>query len=491
MSFKVRKDPLYLGKSAYRFIDRGMNHKMHVNIPSKLATGIIISSSFCLILAFLLSSTSVNQNKTYGDGLSEEQLPPFIVNDKRVVLYTKVIPSILTTQNTQDRFIEVRLVDYDTEETVRNVTYSIVLEKDNHQLIRDLFSSELGPLWIKVEPHSNYLKITNFTSHKDGIWHSQSGNITIQGPILLDPGLYHFSIGVIGLAGVNHTINNTSIQTVINDKNILKLDTWLSIPDQINKHLVYNGTNYNVTVISYYDKLKNIKFLPNDRIFSWEIPFDWNISRIINQSIIVHQEIKIPRSFFNDGRFYGYNATVNNLSLGGRSVAVDPFSSKNYTTVHLLVNKQEILEFVKRHEIDTSDKVMLFRVSSTPRTISDSLKDLVTDSGGIYISLTWVPKKLEPNTPSTMYLKFLNAEDNSPLSADITYGIKITDERGNSVIERSGQTALFNQNGSQEIMFPRKGTYGIQIYVEGLSPLSTDSLDTSRNGIARGYLAVG
>ncbi|HMK58194.1 MAG TPA: hypothetical protein VK462_04010 [Nitrososphaeraceae archaeon] len=123
---------------------------MRINNPSKLATGIIISSSFCLILAFLLSSTSVNQNKTYGDGLSEEQLPPFIIDNKRVVLYTKVSPSILTTQNTQDRFIEVRLIDYDTEETVRNVTYLIVLEKDNHQLIKDLFSSELGPLRIKV-----------------------------------------------------------------------------------------------------------------------------------------------------------------------------------------------------------------------------------------------------------------------------------------------------------------------------------------------------
>ena len=145
-----------------------------------------------------------------------------------------------------------------------------------------------GPLRIKVEPHSNYSKITNFTSHKDGIWHSQSGNITIQGPILLDPGLYHFSIGVIGLEGINHVINNTSIQTVIYDKNIPKFDTWLSIADQINKHLVYNGTNYNVTVISYYDKLKNMRFLPNDRIFTWEIPFDWNISRIINQNIIVH-----------------------------------------------------------------------------------------------------------------------------------------------------------------------------------------------------------
>ena len=51
-------------------------------------------------------------------------------------------------------------------------------------------------------------------------------------------------------------------------------------------------------------------------------------------------------------------------------------------------------------------------------------------------------KKLEPNTPSTIYLKFLNAEDNNPLSADITYSIKITDERGNTVIERSGQTSF-------------------------------------------------
>jgi hypothetical protein len=472
-------------------IDWGMTQKMHVNNPPKLATGIIIISSFCLILAFLLSSASVNQNKSYGDGLSEEQLPPFIIDDKRVVLYTKVSPSILTSQNTQDRFIEVRLIDYDTEETVRNVSYLIVLAKDNHQLIKDLFSSEIGPLRIKVEPHSNYSKITNFTSHKDGIWHSQSGNITIQGPILLEPGLYHLSIGVIGLAGVNHSINNTSIETVINDKTIPKFDTWLSIADQINQQLVYNGTNYNVTVTSYYDILKNIKFIPKDRTFTWEIPFDWNISRIINQSIIVHQEIKIPRYFSNDGRFFGYNAAMNNLPLGGRSVAIDPFSSKNYTTVHLLVNKQEILEFVKQHKIDTSDKVMLFTVSSSPRRILDSLKDLVTDNGGIYISLTWVPKMLEPNIPSTMYLKFLNAQDNSPLSADITYGIKITDERGNSVIERSGQTALFNQSGSQEIMLPRKGTYGIQINVEGLSPLSTDSLDISRNGIARGYMAVG
>ena len=86
MPFKIRRDPGYQVKTAYMCIDRGMIHKMRVNNPLKLLTGIIISFSFCLILAFLVSSTSVNQNKTYGDGLSEEQLPPFNIDDKRVVV---------------------------------------------------------------------------------------------------------------------------------------------------------------------------------------------------------------------------------------------------------------------------------------------------------------------------------------------------------------------------------------------------------------------
>jgi len=463
---------------------------MHASNPSKIITEIIISTCCCLILAFLLSSISINHNKSHGDGLSEEQLPPFIMDDKRLVLYTKLSPSILTAQNTQDRFIEVKLIDYDTQEPVQNVSYLIILEKDNRQLIKALFRSELGPLRIRIEPHDNYSRVTNFTSHKDGIWYSKSGNITIQGPILLDSGLYHFSIGVLGLAEGRTTIGSTNNKTIINNTNIPKFDSWLSVAGQTNKHVVYNGANYNITVISYYDKLKNFKFLPKDRIFSWEMPFDWNVSRIINQSIIVHQEIKIPRSFSEDGRFFGYNATVNDLPLGGRSVAIDPFSSKNSTIVHLLINKQQILEFVRESKINTADKVMVFTVSPSPRKMLDSSKDLVTDNGGIYISLTWVPEKLEPNTPHTMYIKFLNAEDNSPLLADITYGIKITDEGGNSVIDKSGQTALFNQNGSQEIVLPSTGTYGIQIYVEGLSPLSSDSVDTSRNGVARGYLVA-
>lgn len=464
---------------------------MHVSNPSRIITEIIIiACCCCVVLAFALISISINHNKSYGDGLSEEQLPPFIMDDKRLVLYTKLSPSILTAQNVQDGYIEVKLIDYDTEEPVQNVSYLIILEKDNRQLIKDLFRSELGPLRIRIEPHDNYSRVTNFTSHKDGIWYSKSGNITIQGPILLDSGLYHFSIGVLGLTEGSTTIGSTNNKTIINDTNMPKFDSWLSVADQTNRHVVYNDANYSVTVISYYDKLKNFKFLPKDRIFSWEMPFDWNVSRIINQSIIVHQEIKIPRSFSEDGRFFGYNATVNDLPLGGRSVAIDPFSSKISTIVHLLINKQQILEFVKESKINTADQVMVFTVSPSARKMLDSSKDLVTDNGGIYISLTWVPEKLEPNTPHTVYIKFLNAEDNSPLLADITYGIKITDEGGNSVIDKSGQTALFNQNGSQEIVLPSTGTYGIQIYVEGLSPLSSDSVDTSRNGVARGNLVA-
>ncbi len=465
-----------------------MNYKIHVSNSSRIITEIIIITCCCLVLVFQPISISINHNKSYGDGLSEEQLPPFTMDGKRLVLYTKISPTILTAQNPQDMYIEVKLIDYDAEETVQNVSYLIILEKDNRQLINYLFRSELGPLRITIEPFGSTSRVTNFTSYNDGIWDSKSGNITIQGPILLDSGLYHFSIGVLASRG-STAISRTNNMTIISNTNISKFDSWLSVGDQTNNHFVSNGTKYNVTIISYYDKIKDFKFIPQGRIFSWEIPFDWNVSRIINQSIIVHQEIKIPQTFSIDGRFFEYNATVNDMPLGGRSVAIDPFSSKNSTIVHLLINKQEILALVKERKINAADKIMVFTLSPSPQKVLESSKDLVTDKGGVYISLTWMPKELKPNTPYTMYLKFLNA-DNSPLLADITYGIKILDERRNIVIDKSGQTSLFNQNGSQQIVFPSNGRYVLQIYVEGLSPLSSDSLDISRNGVARGFLVV-
>ena len=76
------------------------------------------------------------------------------------------------------------------------------------------------------------------------------------------------------------------------------------------------------------------------------------------------------------------------------------------------------------------------------------------------------------------------------LSADITYGIKITDERY-CLLKRNHHRTLWTKALSGNNVAKKRFIYGIQINVEGLSPLSTDSLDTSRNGIARGYLAVG
>lgn len=59
------------------------------------------------------------------------------------------------------------------------------------------------------------------------------------------------------------------------------------------------------------------------------------------------------------------------------------------------------------------------------------------------------------------------------------------------MLNKCGSTAMFNQSCSEQIVFPTKGIYRLEISVEGLSPLSSDAVDTSRNGVARGGMPVG
>lgn len=46
-------------------------------------------------------------------------------------------------------------------------------------------------------------------------------------------------------------------------------------------------------------KIFNSTFNPEIKTVSWTMPFDWNLSRINHQNILVHEEVKLPRSLFN------------------------------------------------------------------------------------------------------------------------------------------------------------------------------------------------
>src|ERR687887_160268 len=91
----------------------------------------------CIFFFFMLFFTTTvitvlslyfNQ-KAFGDGLTQENLPPASVGNRQASLFVKVNPPILTTDNRQDAFMQFRLFDEKNNRTIQHVTYEITITK--------------------------------------------------------------------------------------------------------------------------------------------------------------------------------------------------------------------------------------------------------------------------------------------------------------------------------------------------------------------------
>ena len=80
------------------------------------------------------------------------------------------------------------------------------------------------------------------------------------------------------------------------------------------------------------------------------MPFNWNLSRIQEQPIFVHEEMRLPKSWKGFGDSTLFNATVNGQTLSGRSLAIDPFSFPDAMIVHYLINKNDIIKLAQEQQ---------------------------------------------------------------------------------------------------------------------------------------------
>src|ERR687885_796545 len=98
-----------------------LRHKSVISISTVLA---LLSVVFTY---YFLSYYSLK--KAYADGLTQENLPPASVGNRKASLFVKVNPPILTTDNRQDAYMQFRLFDANNNKTIQHVTYEITVNK--------------------------------------------------------------------------------------------------------------------------------------------------------------------------------------------------------------------------------------------------------------------------------------------------------------------------------------------------------------------------
>ena len=291
-----------------------------------------------IIISFLVVTISIllaNLQESYSDGLFEETLPPASIGDRAASLYTKISPPVLTSDTIQNAFFQLRLFDSKTGDNITNVNYFLTINKGDKVLFRELFYSKEGPLTLKFQPSQDPVKIFGSTEPFLGGWTSETGDVTISSPVLSEGGLYHFGIEVFGI---------DNVRNIFQPENAPRFDSYLSIGDVHTINLTYGNKDYNSTLISYYDKVQNFTFEPENLKLRWEMPFDWNVSRMRENNIFVHEEISIPKPspFANQS----YSGEVNGIPLPAKMLMIDPTNSTK-DVVHFMIPKDGIISLAE------------------------------------------------------------------------------------------------------------------------------------------------
>ena len=449
-----------------------MNHKISFLFSIQLI-------AFFILLTILLPYPLHN---AFPDGLFEEKLPPASVGDREASLYTKINPPILTSDSKENAFFELRLFDAKTDENIKFVSYFITVEKDDQLLMRDLFHSPDGPLKLKINPTaSGSVNVSGSTEPFLGGWTSETGDFTINGPLLLEGGLYHFAIEIFG-------IDNP--RNIFTPENAPRFDSWLSVGDVYRNDIIDSGKKYNTTLISYYDQIQNFKYDSQQSIMSWIMPFNWDLKRIQDNNIFVHEEIKIPKTLTKFSEANAFDAVVNGNPLVGRSIALDPFTEENNFIIHLLLNKADIIKIAETINNNTNNNAstMIFSLSPAEQKIAETTSEVVSDIGGILVNFKWDDQILS-NQDTNLQLRFSDALSTKEINGDIKYDIIVYDKSGNKIVTKQDLIAQ-NATDSQVLKFPSKGIYQMELTIKGITYPDLATPDETRNGIARGTVVV-
>ncbi|MDE1764113.1 MAG: peptidase, partial [Thaumarchaeota archaeon] len=364
------------------------------------------------LFAFLLASvvfSSLPRN-AFGDGFAMENLPPASVGNRQVQVFIKLNPTILYSNSGIQPTVFFRWFDANTNETLQHISFFLTVTKHNQLLFRELLHTHDGILNMEINPNNDQ----TWTVYADkeptlDAWVPDNGDdpIVVDGPIFNEGGLYHFNIQMFSI-----DYDKNIFDTTTNPQAIPNFDAYLSVGDVSSHDLTYNGNTYNSTIISYYDKINDdFKFDPSKVQLSYSMPFDWNMTRLANQPIFVHEEIHIPKAFKEFTNTPTYSATMNGYQITGRRLIVDPYTSGSTVIAHILLNKIDIQDMAKQMPPGTD--TMNFTLAPAKPNVQTS-NSALTDFGGWGVKMGWNPTDITANSQNKLQLSFFDAFTEKP-----------------------------------------------------------------------------
>jgi hypothetical protein len=309
---------------------------------------------FSFFLLFILLITSIASytftiSNVFGDGLFMEELSGSL-GDRQANLLIKMSPPVVTTELIQKQgqqpVIEFKLYDSKTNQTFKEVTYFITIEKNGKQLLADWFYNPNGDLLLQMQPrNTSHITVSGELDPILNAYTSQgSGHVVASGPIFAEGGLYHFIVRIVTV-DFSRTILPDDKQPVFNG--------WLSVGAYKEKDLNIGGKPVPIKILGYYDKIGNITYAPDSNAISFDMPFSYDMNRLNakDNNVYIHQEIYVPKPSVLSSTG-SYTGLVNGVDVTDNLV-VDG-SNKTQDVAHFMLTKPVVLQIASKHNQTSS-----------------------------------------------------------------------------------------------------------------------------------------
>jgi len=341
------------------------------------------------LLVCLLLFSSISES--YGHGLGYEIMPPEMLGSKLVSLE-------ITSDTWPDEYtkeITFSLFETDTGVNVENVTYFIMLTKQNEVLFDTTGQRDDGTFMLKLHTtESDQIIVEEAGSDLFGsLFDETLGKVVnVKGNAFSSGGLYNFKVIITTGDDYSNILSPP-----------LDYDVGISFLDKTSHNI--NDINFGqqqLDVVTYYDLINDdFAYDPSKKMISYSMQFDWSEKNILSTSVM-HQEIIIPKTF-GDLMVENFSANVNGFQVQESVLTIDDFSPQN-RLVHLVLNQNDILELSKK--IDGFSNKMDFSIMPS----ADNLPlTTMTENAQFKINLSWKPQNIKSGSTATFYYEIFDA----------------------------------------------------------------------------------
>ncbi len=368
-----------------------------------------------LVLSSLIFTLENFSSSVYGHGLTSEILQSETLEGQGVSLnlYSTSSP---TEQNHREIFFE--LIDSETDELFKEVTFLINVSQNEKTIFENSFQTDDGVLILDMNMNDEtFSKIIQRDSEFDDpnkLKNAKMKNI----PRLLSSevpgGLYEFEIKILTAGNYSDELDEPIV-----------FESGLSFPSS--EFFEINDPNYGIQefgLVGYYDKPYNFNYDHKTREITLSMPYSWP-EHTKEDRFFVHQEILIPKSF-GDLRYENFTAFVNGIDQTESVFYVD-FTSEKYLQVHIVTKWEQFEELSEKLKDDDGNRPEVLEYLFFP-TDPDAPFSSVTHGGRYRINLSWEPEMVS-GSETKFFIEILDIyTKNKPVPTDYHFTVLYGDE---------------------------------------------------------------